>query len=276
MIVEIEDVSYTYPSGASAVEGVSLRVARGETIALLGQSGAGKSTLMKLVIGLLHPTRGRVLVEGVATTRTTVARLATTVGYVFQNPLHQLFAPTVADELALGPRARRTSPGAIRERVEAALAAHDLDQYRLRHPLSLSEGERRRVALASVLVGEPPLLVLDEPTVGQDALAKQRLGALLAARQAERRSTIVVTHDVEFAAAWCHRFTVMAGGRVLADGARDRVLGDRQILEAAALRPPALLDLRLRLAERGIVVDGDRPEEMADRLISDCRLPIAE
>ena len=246
----VRDLRHVYPDGREALRGVDLAIRAGEVVALLGESGAGKSTLARHLIGLLRPTSGGVRVGGRDAARESVARLAETVGYVVQNPLHQLFAETVAAEIAFGPLARGWKREAANARVDELLASFGLERYRDRHPLALSEGERRRVALAATLAARPRLLVLDEPTVGQDAGERKRLGALLREFASEGCSALVITHDVEFAAASCDRAVVLVDGRVLADGPVAEILGQSDLLERAALEAPQLVRLAA-LSERG-------------------------
>jgi energy-coupling factor transporter ATP-binding protein EcfA2 len=215
----------------------------GEIVGILGESGAGKSTLVRHLIGLLRPTAGEIRIGDLDASRASVAHLAATVGYVFQNPLHQLFAETVAAEIAFGPLACGWARSAVDSRVDDLLARFGLERYRERHPLALSEGERRRVALAATLATRPRLLVLDEPTVGQDGGEKARLGSLLRELASAGDSALVVTHDVEFAAAHCERVVVLAGGAVLADGPASEILARSDLLDRAALEAPQLARL---------------------------------
>ncbi len=250
-LVQVEGLHHVYPNGAVALRGVGLEIAAGEAVAVLGQSGAGKSTLARHLNGLLKPSAGVVKVAGQDASRVPVSRLAAKVGYVFQNPLHQLFAASVSDELAMGPKALGWPAEEVEARVEDLLVRFELDRYRTRHPLSLSEGERRRVALAAALASRPRIVIMDEPTVGQDWSAKRRLGELIVELTAEGRAVLVITHDVEFASEHCPRFVVMAEGRVLADGPRDAVLDRPEVLSAAGLGPPQLVELGRRLAPLG-------------------------
>jgi energy-coupling factor transport system ATP-binding protein len=250
-LIAVRGLRHVYPNGVEALRGVELQIAPGEAVALLGQSGAGKTTLALHLIGLLRPAAGQVAVAGQDTARTPVSRLAATVGYVFQNPLHQLFAESVADELALGPKALGWTVDEVAARVEELLARFGFERYRTRHPLTLSEGERRRVALAATLASRPRVVIMDEPTVGQDRGEKLRLGRVIGQLLAEDRAVVVITHDIEFAADYCPRFVVMAEGTVLADGPRSEVLDQPEVLAAAGLEPPQLFELGMRLADWG-------------------------
>lgn len=250
-IVAVEELCHAYADGFLALRGVDLAIEVGECVALLGESGSGKTTLARHLNGLLRPTRGRVLVAGRNAAHLTVAELARTVGYVFQNPLHQLFAETVEEEIALGPSAQGWKREAVADRVKELLVEVGLERYRRRHPLALSEGERRRVALAATLAARPRLLVLDEPTVGQDQRAKAQLGELLGRWRAEGRSALVITHDAEFAFDHCTRFVVLAGGSILADAPAREVVRQSELLAAAALEAPQLARLAQLLATVG-------------------------
>jgi energy-coupling factor transport system ATP-binding protein len=211
-----EGVCFTYPGAARrAVNDVSLCVSAGEVVALVGPSGAGKSTLARLALGLLRPDRGRVVLAGASTRTTRFSTLAGLGGLVLQNPLHQLLTERVEDELWLG--VRDLSPNEARQRVDTLLATLDLEPLRRRHPLLLSEGQRRRVALASVLVREPRVLVLDEPTLGQDERQRAALVDLVRHLAGQARSLLVITHDREFTNDACDRVLLLEAGRLRAD-----------------------------------------------------------
>src|SRR5918997_1564810 len=172
-LIEVEGLSHRYPNGVVALEGVDLEVRRGEFLAVLGQNGSGKTTLVKHFNGLLGPTEGSVRVEGEETVELGIRRLGQRVGYVFQNPDHQIFSDTVADEVAFGPKIREMEEDEIEERVSEALAAVGLEGREEEDPFGLTKGERQRVAVASVLAVRPEVLILDEPTTGLD-YAEQR------------------------------------------------------------------------------------------------------
>ena len=258
MPIEVHDVWYAYPNGVEALRGISLTISDGDFIVIMGPNGAGKTTFVKTLNGLIKPTRGRVLVDGVDTRKATVAELARKVGLVFQNPDHQLFCATVEEEIAFALRNFGFPENEIRERVEWALRTFGLEEYRDISPLALSGGEKKRVALASVLVWDPKYLVLDEPTLGQDYAQKEKLRELIRGLLGER-TVIMVTHDIEFVVDFKPRPRVilMVGGRVLADGAAEEVLTDPELLSRACLVRPQVPEVLHNLRLRGFEVRTD-------------------
>jgi energy-coupling factor transport system ATP-binding protein len=242
-LIEVEGLSHRYPNGVVALEGVDLEVRRGEFVAVLGQNGSGKTTLVKHFNGLLEPTEGSVRVEGEETAEQGIRRLGQRVGYVFQNPDHQIFSDTVFDEVAFGPKVRGYEEDEIRERVSEALAAVGLEGYEEEDPFGLTKGERQRVAVASVLAVRPDVLILDEPTTGLD-YAEQRSMMDLVRRLNEAGSTIIaVTHTMWVVAEYAHRAVVMKDGRTTLSGTVREVFGREEELRDAALRPPHIVSL---------------------------------
>jgi energy-coupling factor transporter ATP-binding protein EcfA2 len=248
-LIELDDIHFGYGDGPPILRGVSLTVREGEVVAIMGPNGAGKSTLLRHAIGLLRPRAGRVRVEGADVRRRTVAQLARTVGYVFQSPSHMLFAPTVRAELLFGPRNLGVDAATAEAAVPAALAQVGLDGFEERAPLSLSFGQQKRLGIAAVLSMRPRVLVLDEPTAGQDhgstRALMQTIGALdgLAA-------TVLITHDVDLAVSYATRVVLMREGQIEADGPPEQVLADRALLERCRIVPTSLLELNLRLLSR--------------------------
>lgn len=251
-LIVVEDVHFHYPGGVAALRGVSLTIGAGEFIALVGLNGSGKTTLAKHLNGLLHPSAGRVLVDGQDTRQQATGALARTVGYVFQNPDHQIFQPTVTAEVSYGPRNVGITGDALAARVETALARFGLSELRDHHPMLLGRGTRRRVALAAVYATQPRLLVLDEPTGGLDRRGTVELMATLEEFVSEGGSVLLITHDMRLAAAHATRVIVMRGGQVLRDGPTATVMPDPEGLAAAGVRPPAVTRLALALAEQGM------------------------
>ena len=223
--IEIKGVRFSY-NGSETLKGIDLRVERGEFVALMGRNGAGKSTLLKQCIGLLRPREGRVQVLGQDTQRSTVEELARQVGYVPQNPNALLFADTIAQELAFTRRAQGISTG---DGDGPLLETLGLAGMEARYPRDLSAGERQRVALAAVLVGDPELILLDEPTRGLDYQQKAALVSFLLAQKALGRTVIVVTHDVELVAQCAERVVLMGDGEIVVDGPVREVMTGSQV-----------------------------------------------
>jgi energy-coupling factor transport system ATP-binding protein len=254
-LIEVEDLSHRYPNGVVALEGVDLNVRRGEFLAVLGQNGSGKTTLVKHFNGLLEPTGGSVRVGGEETVEQGVRRLGQRVGYVFQNPDHQIFSDTVADEVAFGPKIRGLGEDETKERIEEALAAVGLEGYEGEDPFSLTKGERQRVAVASVLAVRPEVLILDEPTTGLDH-AEQRSMMELVRRLNEAGSTIiVVTHTMWVVAEYAHRAVVMKDGRMHLSGTVREVFAEEEKLLEAALRPPHIVSMSNALGHTVLSVE---------------------
>ncbi len=248
-MIEVEDVYFTYPNGVEALKGISLKIKNGEFVAIMGQNGAGKTTLVKHFNGLLKPTKGKVLVDGVETTKVSVATLARKVGFVFQNPDTQLFSETVEDEVAFALKNFGFKENVIKKRVSWALNLLGLTQYRKTSPFMLSGGERKRVALASVLAWNPKILILDEPTIGQDYQQKEKLRQFILQLKAQRKTIIIVTHDVEFVAECNPRVILMREGKIVADGKAREILTTPEILNQASIVPPQIAQIFLQLSD---------------------------
>lgn len=217
-MIEIQALFHRYPNGVEAVQGVDLTVEPGEAVAIVGQNGSGKTTLVKHLVGLLRPATGRILIDGATTNDRTIDQLAQTVGFVFQDPDDQLFERSVEREVAFGPRNLGLAAEVIRERVERSLDAVALGQFRGANPYDLDLSQRKLIALAGVLAMDPAVLVLDEPTTGQDAAGIVQIARVVHGFRAAGRSVIAITHDMEFAAANFTRIVVMRDGLVIADG----------------------------------------------------------
>lgn len=238
MELRLVDVTYRYPDGMLALDGVSLWIRAGERVALLGASGAGKSTLARHLNGLLLPTQGDVWVGEWNTRGKPVAFLARTVGYAFQNPDDQLFCRTVWEEVAFGPRNLGLFGAALHERVQSALARMELDGREQMNPFDLSWAGRRRVAVASVLAMDPTFLILDEPTAGQDQAGTRLMASLIGGLASQGKTVIGITHDMDFCAAHFERMVVLEGGRVALDASLEDGLSRPERLYAARLGLP--------------------------------------
>ncbi|HET6381153.1 MAG TPA: ATP-binding cassette domain-containing protein [candidate division Zixibacteria bacterium] len=233
--VELEHVHYVYPDGTEALRGVDLSIARGEKVALIGPNGAGKSTLMLHLNGILLPAHGRVRVAGMTVGRDTATRVRAQVGLVFQDPDDQLFSPTVFEDVAFGPLHMGVPEEEIHARVEAALAAVGMTGFQRRRPQRLSLGQRKRVAIATVLSMDPSVLVFDEPSAGLDPRGRRELIGLL---RELPQTQLVATHDMRLVAEVLPRSVVMDAGLVVADGPTEEILADEALLEAHGLERP--------------------------------------
>jgi len=254
-MIEVKDVYFTYLTGVEALKGVSLSIRNGEFVAVMGQNGAGKTTLVKQFNGLLKPTKGEVLVDGVNTRDISVAQLARKVGFVFQNPDHQLFSETVEEEIAFALRNFGFKENTLNRRVTWALNLLGLTEYRKTSPFMLSGGERKRVALASVLAWNPKVVILDEPTIGQDHRQKEILRQFIVQLNAQGKTVVIVTHDVEFVAECSPRVVLMAQGQIVADGSAKKILTDPDVALRASIVPPQVTQIFLELEDLGLPTD---------------------
>jgi energy-coupling factor transport system ATP-binding protein len=254
-MIEVEDVHFKYPSGVEAIKGLSLTINDGEFIAIMGQNGAGKTTLVKHFNGLLKPTSGTITVDGVQTTKTTIATLSKSVGFVFQNPDHQLFSETVEEEIAFALKNFGYEQATIEKQVTWALNLLSLEQYRKTSPFMLSGGERKRVALASVLSWDPKILILDEPTIGQDHEQKERLRQFILQLQSQGKTIVIVTHDVEFVAECDPRVILMNEGKIVSDGEGKEILTNTMALAESSIVLPQIAQIFTKLAPLGFPKD---------------------
>jgi energy-coupling factor transporter ATP-binding protein EcfA2 len=241
--VSFEGVDYSRDNGVAALIGISLDIRKGETVAIMGANGAGKSTLIRHINGLLKPTHGKVTTLGVETRMASVASLSRKVGIVFQNPNSQLFAQTVESEIEFALKNFGFPPQAIKERVEWALDSFDLSRYSDSSPMELSGGERKRLCIALVLAWEPEIIILDEPTVGQDSNQKEKLVEIIKMLGSQNKTVIIVSHDVEFIWPLQPRIVLMSHGRIVGDGPAQTVLTDEDLLNRARVVTPQLVEL---------------------------------
>ncbi len=237
-IVELRELAFSYPDGTAALRGVSLRITHGEAVAVVGANGAGKSTLLHQLDGSLRPSGGELRVGDVPVTPGTLPTVRRAVGMVFQDPDDQLFMPSVFEDVAFGPLNQGLPPAEVERRVVEALETVGALHLRRRPPFRLSGGEKRAVAIATVLAMAPDILVMDEPSAGLDPRGRRRLIELL--RRFEH-TRIVATHDLDLALELCERTVVLAKGAVVADGPTAELLADRALLEANGLERPLRL-----------------------------------
>lgn len=258
MRIQIENLHFSYPSGVEALRGVSLTIEAGQQVAIVGQNGAGKTSLVKHLNGLLRPTQGNVWVGDWLTRDHSVAQLAARVGYVFQNPDDQLFKGKVRDEVSFGP----TNLGFPKERIEA-LVDRAIDLLELAgeagaNPYDLTPAWRKRVAIAAVIAMDTPVVVLDEPTTGQDYRQIQHLGQVINFLREQGKTVVAISHDIDFVAENFERIVVMGQGRILLDGPAGAVFAQEEILSSTYVQPPQITRLgnRLELGQVVYTVEG--------------------
>ncbi len=250
-IIEVRDVSYRYDGSAPpALEHVNLTIGRGEFLAFIGQNGAGKTTLAKTFNGILMPTSGTVIVDGHETRSAGLDMLARIVGYCYQNPDHQIFSNTVRDEIAFGPRNLGMPAAEVARAVEQALQLVGMEKDAETYPFMLGRGQRQKLAVASVLAMGSPVLVVDEPTTGLDLRGALSIMDLLRRWNADGRTIIIVTHDMNIVAEYAARTVVMAGGHVVADGPTREVLTNQPVLAQAFIKAPQITRLAQSLNGR--------------------------
>jgi len=251
-MIRVENIYFTYPSGVEALKGITLEIRDGEFVAIMGENGAGKTTLVKHFNGILKPTKGEAFINGLNTRKATIAELSKNVGLVFQNPDHQLFCETVEEEITFGLRNFGFDEEKIQEKVKWTLDFLDLARYRKTSPFMLSGGERKRVALAAVLAWDPKVLVLDEPTIGQDYSQKERLRQFIVQINAQGRTVVIVTHDVEFVAECNPRTIIMSNGQIIGDAPAKEVFTNYEVLSKASILPPQIAQLFTQLTDFGL------------------------
>jgi energy-coupling factor transport system ATP-binding protein len=240
------------------LDALNFRIRPGEFVAIVGQNGSGKTTLAKHLVGLLTPTEGRVLLEGLDHTTLRPSETAHKVGYVFQNPDHQIFTSTVEAEIAFGPRNFGLGDDEVERRVAEVLHAVNLEDARQRDPFLLSKGERQRLAVASVLALRPRLLILDEPTTGLDYREQRRMMGLVSDLNHAGIAIIIITHAPWLVAEYARRVVLMRRGRILFDGRVDNFFQQNQLLQQSSFRPPEITLLASRFGLGAL-----SPEEFA-------------
>ena len=247
--IQVNDLFYQYNSGQPALKGINLTIKTGEFVAFIGQNGAGKTTLAKHLNGLLKPTSGEVIVDGMNTLQCDTSHLSKTIGYVFQNPDHQIFSVTVKKELEFGLKNAGFKGKEIKERVDQVLAYTGLDRYRKVHPFSLGKGERQMIAVASILVLKPKLLVIDEPTTGSDWAGVQTMMSLIRELHTAGTTIVMISHDMDLVCQYAKRVIVLKDGEILLDGTPQDVYSNEQILLDSAIVPPQLCRLSSQLKD---------------------------
>lgn len=239
-MIRLEDLYFTYPGGAMAIDGVSLEVEAGSFLAVMGANGSGKSTLLKHINGLLEPQAGSVSVDGVTVGKKTFEEVNRIVGFVFQDPNDQIFAPTVREDICYGPRNMGLSEEETNRRVELAASQTGIGELLERPIHHLSYGQKKRLSIAGVLAMEPRVLVLDEPTASLDPMGEKRLMRLLLELNRQGMTIVMATHDVDLVPLYAQRVCMLRSGRVAVQGGLREVFSDQEIIDRCHLRLPRI------------------------------------
>lgn len=244
LVIDVRDLWHIYqPMGETALKDINLQIEKGEFVALIGQNGSGKTTLIKHFNGLLKPSRGSVLVNNKDTREQKVSDLAKTVGYVFQNPDHQIFGETVEEEVSFGPKNLGFSQAKISAVVRRVLREVDLDAYVTEMPFMLGRGQRQRLAVASVLAMEPQVLIIDEPTTGLDWRESVKLLELVKKLNEQGHTIIMTTHNMSLVSLYARRVVVLRLGELILDGPTFQVFQEMELLKSAFIKPPQVFRL---------------------------------
>ncbi|MHA1916911.1 MAG: energy-coupling factor ABC transporter ATP-binding protein [Candidatus Ranarchaeia archaeon] len=249
-MIEIVDVSFKYDEGKEVLNKVNLSIDKGEIVAIMGENGAGKTTLAKHLNGLLKPHTGNVLINSKNTSDFSVAELSKEVGFVFQNPNHSIFSTSVKEEIMFTLKNYDFSDEEIEKRLEEIIKLFSLEKYLDKSPFTLSGGEQKRVSIASVLCLNPDIIILDEPTTGQDAKQKKVIMKTIREYSNQGKTVILISHDTEFVVEVVDRIIVMAEGEIIADGETTKILSNEKILEMSNLKLPILNEFCKEIAKK--------------------------
>lgn len=252
-VIKMEDISFSYDThNSEALKQVSLTIAAGEFVAILGRNGSGKTTLIRHIIGLLQPDHGSVEVLGMDVSETPTHQLARKIGFCFQNPNHQIVSFNVRDEITFGLKAHNVDPGEFDSRIRESLKYVNMLDYIDSEVFDLGKGQKQRVALASVLSLRPEILIVDEPTTGQDPRMAQEIFEILQRLNEAGTTVIIITHQIDYAAAYAKRAIVLGEGRIKYDGSFDELLMEKDLMQASALEMPETTKLAALLSPYGV------------------------
>lgn len=262
VLVEARGLGHVYPNGVDALAGVDVDIRAGEFLAVLGRNGAGKTTFARHLNGLLRPSSGSLRIAGEDSADFSVGQLAAHVGYVFQNPDHQIFANSVREEIGFGLKNQGWEADRIAARVDEVLERVDMARFADRHPFTLGKGQRQRLAVASVLALEPEVLVIDEPTTGQDHVGAQAMLELIRDLNSSGHAVVMITHDMTLVAEYARRVLLFGNGRLLADTVPRELFGSSDLLERGSLIPPQATLLAQKLGAPETVITPDEYLEL--------------
>lgn len=255
--LELKNVSFAYPNGNTAVQNLSMEFELGEAVAVIGQNGAGKTTMVKLMNGLLRPSKGEILIEGKSVKNDTTAVIARKVGYVFQNPDDQIFQETINKEIAYGLVKQQLSKEEIIKRTREAAELCGLEDELEEHPYNLPYSKRKFITIAAIIAMNPKVMILDEPTAGQDRESTIRLGKIIDCLTASGKIVITITHDMEFVVKQFKRVIVMAEKEKKQDATPKEIFWDEELLTRSSLKQPYLCQLANQLGYQGLMTIED-------------------
>lgn len=271
-MLEVKNIKYSYNTNYKAIKGVSLKVEKGEMVALLGKNGAGKSTLFLHLNGIYRPDEGQVFIDGeeLKYDKKSLLKFRQKVGIVFQNPDDQIFAPTVEEDVAFGPLNLGLPMEEVQDRVEEVLVRVGMSGYEKTAPHHLSGGQKKRVAIAGILAMKPEIMVLDEPTAGLDPQGVVLLSKLLRELNEEGITIIISTHDVDLVPIYAQKVFVLVDGLLIGEGTPKEIFAKPEILEQANLKVPIVTELFQKLEDEGFDMEGDYPltiDEAKDKFL---------
>jgi len=268
IILEARDITYSYPYGPPAINGISFHIRKGEKIALVGPNGAGKSTLLLMFNGMIKPDSGMLLYDNrpMQYDRSSLREMRRKIGFVFQNPDNQIIAPTVFQDVAFGPVNLGMEPDDIRTVVSESLISVGLEGFERRPPHQLSGGEKKRVAMAGILAMNPEILVFDEPTSALDPQGSEDMMELLEEIHNQGKTIIISTHDVELAYPWADRVILLEDGYILNEDIPERAFANKDLIRKAHLSIPIFLELYLELVKRGMKECERPPRSVLDMI----------
>lgn len=263
MSLELKNVSFTYPNGLTAIENLNLKFHLGESVAIIGQNGAGKTTTVKLMNGLLRPTIGEIYYDNQNLAALSTAKIARKIGYVFQNPDDQIFQETIEKEIAFGPKIQKMAKAEWQSQVKTAAKLCGLENYLNEHPYNLSYSKRKFITIAAVIATNPDVIILDEPTAGQDKQSVELLSTIISELVKQGKLVITITHDMEFVAENFSRVLVFANHRLQKEGSPREIFWDENLLKLSHLQQPYICQLAKEFGKKDILTMSELNEVLA-------------